>query len=122
MQGRYGSDTLNRHLAIFALVFILIGFLFRWQILVFFADACLIFAIFRTLSRNINARYRENMKYQAMIQPVMKNVNLTKRRLSDKEHRYYKCPSCQQIVRVPRGRGAIMITCPRCHNVFEKRT
>lgn len=41
---------------------------------------------------------------------------------SDKEHRIFRCPKCNQRVRVPRGRGMIEITCPRCGNTFRKRS
>lgn len=41
---------------------------------------------------------------------------------SDKEHRIFRCPDCNQRVRVPRGRGKIEITCPRCGHVFIKRS
>lgn len=39
---------------------------------------------------------------------------------SDKEHRIFRCPKCSQRVRVPRGRGMIEITCPRCGSTFRK--
>ena len=41
---------------------------------------------------------------------------------SDREHRIFRCPSCDQRVRVPRGRGKIEITCPRCGQTFVKRS
>ena len=41
---------------------------------------------------------------------------------SDAEHRIFRCPKCSQRVRVPRGRGMIEITCPRCSNTFRKRS
>ena len=41
---------------------------------------------------------------------------------SDKEHRIFRCPNCDQRVRVPRGRGKIEITCPRCGHKFIKRS
>lgn len=41
---------------------------------------------------------------------------------SDKDHRIFRCPNCDQRVRVPRGRGKIEITCPRCSHRFVKRS
>ena len=41
---------------------------------------------------------------------------------SDREHRIFRCPKCDQRVRVPRGRGRIEITCPRCAHKFIKRS
>ena len=43
-------------------------------------------------------------------------------RLKDRQHRYYKCPKCRQSVRVPRGKGKISITCPRCREKFIRKT
>ncbi|MBR3231854.1 MAG: hypothetical protein IKF75_04170, partial [Lachnospiraceae bacterium] len=37
-----------------------------------------------------------------------------------KTYRYFKCPGCGQEVRVPKGKGRIRITCPKCHQSFEK--
>ena len=49
-----------------------------------------------------------------------------KQRANDKEqkkiYRFYKCKQCKQKIRVPRGRGKIEITCPKCQNHFIKKT
>ncbi|MBO5073579.1 MAG: hypothetical protein J6C32_11505 [Eubacterium sp.] len=34
----------------------------------------------------------------------------------------FRCPKCHQTIRVPRGKGKIAITCPKCRNEFVKRT
>ena len=68
-------------------------------------------AIFRMLSRNTYKRYQENRKFCLFFD-----------RLKDREHRYYDCPKCRQVVRVPRGKGKIAITCPRCREKFVKNT
>ena len=39
-----------------------------------------------------------------------------------KTHRYFKCPNCKTMVRVPKGKGKIVITCTRCHHEIVKRT
>ena len=57
-----------------------------------------------------------------MIQPIKKRFNVIKKNHQDKEHKYYLCPSCKQIVRVPKGRGKITITCPTCKNRFDKKS
>ena len=82
----------------------------------------LICNLFRTYSRNIYKRREENEKYLKMIQPIKKRFNVIKKNHQDKEHKYYLCPSCKQIVRVPKGRGKITITCPTCKNRFDKKS
>ena len=68
-------------------------------------------AIFRCLSRNIYKRYRENLRFLMLLD-----------RFKDKEHRYFICPKCRQPVRVPKGKGKISITCPKCSEKFIKKT
>jgi uncharacterized C2H2 Zn-finger protein len=41
---------------------------------------------------------------------------------SSKSHKFFKCPSCHNILRVPRGKGKIFVTCPKCGERFQKRT
>ena len=71
----------------------------------------MIWAIWRTLSRNTYKRYQENRKFLQIFD-----------RLKDRQHRYFDCPKCRQMVRVPRGKGKISITCPRCREKFIKKT
>ena len=44
------------------------------------------------------------------------------RLLTDKQYRYFRCPGCRQVVRVPRGKGKINIRCPKCSRQFIKKT
>lgn len=115
--GRYGSDRLCRALLILSLIFLVIGWIGTKFIAVWFAVfdllayAPLVWCIFRMFSRNFEARRRENAAYARIVD-----------RLRDKSHRYYRCPSCRQTVRVPRGKGKINIRCPRCDFRFIKKT
>ena len=116
MIGRYGSDKLNIYLLGAGIVLMLLGSLFggkvplmSWCSLLSYVP--LFWCIFRMYSRNIEARRRENAAF----------VNFFNR-LKDKEHRYFRCPRCRQIVRVPRGRGKINIRCPKCSERFIKNT
>ena len=77
---------------------------------------------FRMFSKNIYKRYTENQKYVQLIAPITKKADFFKRKRKDKTHKYYKCPTCKQVVRVPKGRGKIEISCPKCHTKFIKRT
>jgi hypothetical protein len=115
MAGRYGTDKLNTCILVMGLIFCLISMLLPagWPVLLLtgMAYACSFTAIFRSFSRNTYKRYRENRWYLGMVE-----------RLKDREHRYYSCPKCRQSVRVPKGKGKIAITCPRCREKFIKKT
>ena len=115
MAGRYGTDRLNMAILCAGLAFSLLASLLPGAVLklscttVSYVLMC--FAIFRTLSRNIYKRYEENRKFMLFFQKI-----------KDKDHRYYNCPRCRQQVRVPKGKGKISITCPKCREKFIKTT
>ena len=115
MAGRYGTDKLNMLLLGLGMAVAVINLFIR-QPLVSFALMVLAWLLlglvfFRTLSRNTYKRYRENRRFLLLLQ-----------RIQDREHRYYDCPKCRQQVRVPRGKGKIAITCPKCRDKFIKKT
>ena len=115
MAGRYGTDRLNMVILSVGLVTSLLSVIVKFApvnlILFLVSYGMMFWAIFRSLSRNTYKRYRENRKF----------LQLTGR-LKDREHRYFDCPKCRQMVRVPRGKGKISITCPRCREKFVKKT
>ena len=126
--GRYGPDQLYYALFGGALVLCIAARItaklaLLSSILMAVGYALLVFAIFRMLSRNINARRRENDRFLKFWWPIrMKFVNLSQRRKSRKTHRFFKCPGCKNLLRVPKGKGKITITCPRCGERFTKKT
>jgi len=115
MAGRYGTDRLNMVILSVGLVASLLSVMIKFApvnlVLFVLSYGMMFWAIFRTLSRNTYKRYQENRKF----------LQLTGR-LKDREHRYFDCPKCRQMVRVPRGKGKISITCPRCREKFVKKT
>ena len=114
MAGRYGHDRLNLTMLVvgcvlcFVQIFVPAGI---GVILTIVSEALLILSLFRCFSRNTYKRYNENRKFLLMVD-----------RIKDRAHRYYACPKCRQTVRVPRGKGKIAITCPKCREKFVKKT
>lgn len=122
LYGRYGTDKLNLALLIVGLLLSLIGSLLFWPV-TFLADALYIWALFRTFSRNIPARQREYAAFLHFWSPIEGWLRTRKVRFSQrKQYKYFKCPSCRQELRAPRGRGKIEVTCQKCHNVFRTKT
>lgn len=115
MLGRYGTDKLNMAILGAGVVMSILVLFIRLPVLnlllTVLSYGLMIWAIFRTLSRNTYRRYQENRKYLRFLE-----------RVKDREHRYYDCPRCRQPVRVPRGKGKIAITCPKCREKFIKKT
>ena len=113
--GRYGTDKLNMAILCAGLLCCLLSSLLPMVTakLLFTAISYILMfiAIFRALSKNVYKRYEENRKFLLFFQ-----------KLKDKDHRYYNCPRCRQQVRVPKGKGKISITCPKCREKFIKTT
>ncbi len=115
MMGRYGNDKLNIAVLVTGVVFsvasVYVGPPY-WKLSLMIVSYLIMgWALFRMLSRNTYRRYLENRKYLMFLQ-----------KLKDREHRYYDCPRCRQQVRVPRGKGKISITCPKCKIKFIRKT
>lgn len=122
MQGRYGNDQLNRFLMILVLVCFAVS-LSGGRIFYVIGTALLIYAYFRMLSRNIYRRRNENSVYMRYQYKVKQSFCTFKRDMQQrKTHHIYRCPSCKQKIRVPRGKGKIEIRCPRCSQTFIKKS
>lgn len=122
MIGRYGTDRFNVFLLVCGLVCSLCGSLFFWPMYLL-ADFCYIYMLFRTLSRNIPKRQRENQAFWRCWRPVENWFRLLKTRFAERKvYKYFKCPNCRQRLRAPRGRGKIEVTCQKCHGVFQTKT
>lgn len=122
MYGRYGNDQLNLFLmTIFLLLYL--GFVFtRLELLYWVNFALLLFSLFRMLSRNIMARRAENARFMKAARPFLSWLRLRRNIHRDKEHVYFKCPSCGQQLRVPRGKGKITVTCRGCGASFQEKS
>ena len=116
MMGRYGTDKLNMAILTAGVALCVVSLFFGRLpgvalLLTTLSYILMIWAIFRTLSRNTYKRYRENRRYLMILE-----------RIKDREHRHFDCPKCHQSVRVPRGKGKIAITCPKCREKFIRKT
>lgn len=122
MLGRYGNDRFNRFLMILALVCFAVSF-FGVRGFYLAGLLCLIYAYFRMLSRNTYKRSLENNKYLQCEYKVKHWFSGIKWKLQQqKTHHIYKCPSCKQKIRIPRGKGKIEIRCPKCGQTFIKKS
>ena len=124
MQGRYGFDTLNGFLFILALL-VHIANIFVWGyipsiVLYFVSTALMGWAIFRSLSRNINMRSRENRIFRKAYDPVKKWALFRIRKFKErKDFKYIKCPACKAQLRVKNQKGQHGVRCPKCRYEFK---
>lgn len=121
MMGRNGMDDLNRFFMIVWIVLWVIELFTGNGILSFLSFILLIYLYFRMFSRNLSKRYQENVKYlnikNKIVSKFRSEQTIMKQR---KTHHIYKCPTCRQKIRIPRGKGRICITCPKCKTEFTK--
>ena len=121
MIGRYGSDDLGRFLMGILLILIVASFIFRNPILPGVIWVLFLYIYFRMLSRNYAKRAAENDWYLRKTEKVRRFIRIRQRRFADrKTYKHFTCPGCGQDIRVPKGKGHVRISCPKCHNTFEK--
>lgn len=123
MRGRYGGDQLSIALLVFSIVIDIIGSLARLPVLVYVGYIPLFLCFYRMFSRDINRRSMENYKFYSLMNPVYSWFRNKKQWLSQtKTYRFFKCPGCKATLRIPKGKGKIVITCPKCKKEFGKKT
>ncbi len=148
MQGRYGNDQFSQFLMIAGLVLLIASNFLRMGLVHTLAWVLLIYAYFRVMSRNIGKRQQENFKFLQMKAKFLgrktagngtggwkqkrAQKQYAKQQQTDysqyqqeadvENYNYYRCRNCGQVVRVPKGKGTVKITCPECKNTFTDRT
>ena len=121
--GRYGTDGLNQFLSFASIVMLLLSLLTRFSLFTWVGAVLLVLCYYRSLSRNISKRTDENYRYYAIKDRVDSKFRGLKEQWTNRRvYHYYRCPQCHQKLRVPRGRGRIQISCPRCGTQFIKKS
>ena len=123
MLGRYGPDQLCIAMIILSFALSLLYAVLGYLPLLFLSYISFGLTLFRMLSRNIYRRRAENDKFIRYWWPIKtRTKRLITRIKESRTHRFYKCPKCKKTLRVPRGKGQIHITCPKCAEQFYKKT
>lgn len=143
MQGRYGVDELSRFMTGASLVILILEMITRWYVLTLVFWAIFIVIYYRMFSRDYGKRQQENQKFlnarykfkAKWYQTFHKNGSSyngyssaggfekwKREMLQRKDFHIYRCPNCSQKIRIPRGKGKIMVRCPKCYTEFMKRS
>ena len=123
MIGRNGVDQLSQFLNIVVLIILALSLFIKWKPLYWIGIGLLIYMYFRIFSKNTPKRYAENQKFcNLRYDFAIKRNKMKKEWEQRKIYRFFRCPMCNQKVRVPKGRGKIAITCPKCREEFVKRS
>lgn len=125
MQGRYityGYDALSKFLFGLSFILLFINIIAGSGIISLIVLALIIYSYYRLLSKNIPQRYKENEQYISVKNLVVSFFKNFRYNVDQARHYHiYKCPSCGQKIRIPRGKGNIMVRCPKCGTEFKKR-
>lgn len=154
MKGRNGADELTIVMGFVGIVIAMIGSIAHIQWLSWIAIAVIVIGVLRGLSKNIDARRKENAAFVAATANVpglgkfvaslgggaaaaanashaagtskedFERAKRTAKKMwkGRKTTAYLKCPNCGQMLSVPKGKGKIRVTCPKCHAKMETRS
>ena len=123
MAGRYGNDQLNQFIFIVAIISMVLEIITRQSLFYTLTLVLLILAYVRVFSRNINKRYEENMKFLQKKDAILNKFRKQKYYAAQRRNFHiYTCPQCKQKIRIPKGKGKISNTCPKCRTSFIKKS
>ena len=121
MAGRNGIDDLGKALNILVFALMVGGMLLPQ--LSSLGIALFVVGYFRIFSRDTYKRSQENAWYLSKKNMVTKWFTIRILRFKNRKmYLYFKCPSCGQDLRVPKGKGDVIITCPICKTEIKKRS
>ena len=122
MAGRYGPDHLSIFLMFLSIILSIIFRIIGIPWLFFISYIPLVWCIFRMFSRKLEVRSMENYRFMMILSPIYKFFKRMRDRSRDKTHKYLKCPKCKASLRLPKGKGKICITFPKCKYEFIRKT
>lgn len=122
MSGRYGADQLNMAMLWTALIMSIIGAISKLGAITLLADVLLVVMFVRMLSKDRYKRAHENQLYLQKTEKLRRGATERINRVKNsKKYRYFKCPKCKKLLRIPRGVGSVTITCKDCGTKFDKK-
>ena len=129
LEGRQGMDELSKALFWYGLAALLISGLcinllrgIPSTLLSWFGLFAVILSFVRAFSRRLAQRELENSAFLAMRARNRRSFEAWKDRFRQRRnYRFFKCPGCGTILRVPRGKGKIHISC-KCGYILYRKT
>ena len=117
--GRNGPDHLSFGLMILALVLTFI----RWDYIIIVWVLITALAIMRMFSKRIEQRRKENYAFLRVVRkPKTWYYKSKVRHQQRKIYKVFKCSQCFQKLRVPRGKGKVVVRCSKCGHKMTKVT
>ena len=124
MVGRNGYDKLGVISLVAAVILTVICMIVPNLICSVLSYVFLIYAIFRVFSKNVAKRQAEEDRFEGLLDRFKGNKGAkgsAKASGKDASVKRFKCEKCGQSLSVPRGKGTLKVTCPKCsHNMKVK--
>jgi hypothetical protein len=127
----YGWDRFSK-------IALIVGiFLFVTRYVWILGTALIIYSIWRSKSTNVQGRNKEKFAFESMERNFHSKINNFKQAMKTNKIKKYKpiekikqkrmyiitiCPKCAQKLRLPRGKGKIIVTCSKCCSEFRLKT
>lgn len=123
MQERYGIDQFSKFLVVLGLILSLLSSFLSQDFLYIMGLMIFVYGYYRVFSKNHVTRYKENQRYLYYVS-YLKSIIKKEKKMANyrKTHHVYTCPSCKQKIKIPRGKGKVEISCPKCYTKFIKRS
>ena len=126
--GRQGMDEFSKALFWSSLVLILLAGLvgsfvnaFLGSFIRWISIFMLVYSFVRAFSRRLSQRDAENYIYLNWLARRKHSFEAYKdRRRQSKDFKFFKCPGCGTMLRVPRGKGKIHIKCKCGYTLYRK--
>lgn len=123
MQWRRGADTFSNFLVVAGIVLLFASLIPGLDLLSWVALIVLAYSLFRSYSKNIAARDRENATFERIVEKPRKQLSLMRKKWTNrKTTRYFKCKGCGQVLSVPRGKGTLRVVCPKCKTETKQKS
>ena len=109
MIGRNGSDQLTRFISIVVCLALVLSLFLNSdaQLAIWFlAIVGAIYVYFLRATASVRGYFR----------------GLRERWVQRRDYRFFRCPSCRTLLRVPRGKGKIRVVCRKCGTSFIRNT
>ncbi|MDE5777786.1 MAG: hypothetical protein K2I10_04655 [Lachnospiraceae bacterium] len=129
MRKRNGLDELSNFIMLIGFIFVVTALFTKNWIFTLVGAAFIVLCYLRVFSSKKDKRKNENTIYMKYMGGVVRGVDyitlcirMKIKTLQDKEHAFFVCSGCRQIIRVPKGKNKVSIRCPKCNKTFIKRT
>lgn len=126
MAGRNGSDALTRFISLVVLALLIVSFIVGGEVgygLWVLCIAGVVYCYFRIFSKSVYKRQEENRRFLGKKTAAAAYFRGMRQRYAQrKDYKFFRCPSCRTMLRVPRGKGRIKVVCRKCGTSFIKKT